>query len=238
MTKTRLRYPRERCLGGLVSDSAIGEGFRQRRFSDDFAKLLRARILSGELDAGQRLNEVQLAKEYGISRSPIREALQALAGEGLVQFTAGKGAFVGGLTVADARDLGGVREALETHAVGIVVDRLDAESLAMLRAAVDVLEGSYAADDDRFDFHGTILRLSGNPQLEQHAASVTAHLRLARSRSAATTGRIAEARGEHGTIFAAMERGDRHAAIEAMRSHIQRATQNACAVLERAAASG
>jgi GntR family transcriptional regulator, rspAB operon transcriptional repressor len=220
-----------------VSDSIIGEGFRQRRFSDDFAKLLRARILSGELDAGQRLNEVQLSKEYGISRSPIREALQGLAGEGLVQFIAGKGAFIGGLTVADARDLGGVREALETHAVGIVVDRLDAENLAMLRASVDVLEGSYADDVDRFDFHGTILRLSGNPQLEHHAASVTAHLRLARSRSAATTGRLAEAGGEHRKILAAIERGDRRAAVEAMRSHIQRATQNACTALEWVEAS-
>lgn len=220
-----------------MSDATSGSGFQQRRFSDDFARLLRVRILSGELEAGQRLNEVQLSKEYGISRSPIREALQALAGEGLVRFVAGRGAFVGGLTVQEARDLGGVREALETHAVGMVVDRLDPGALAMLRASVDVLDGGYLDEDDAADFHSTILRLTGNSRLENHAASVTAHLRLARSRSATREGRVAAASAEHRTILAAIESGDRTAAVEAMRVHIRRATDNACAALEAAASS-
>lgn len=228
---TRLRFRQDVGLEGCVSDESIVEGFRQRRFSDDLARLLRARILTGELGSGQRLNEVQLAKEYGISRSPIREALQALASEGLVHLIAGKGAFVGGLTVEEARDLGGVREALETHAVGIVAERIDAATLAVLRESIDLHEGSYSGADEPVDFHRTILRLTGNARLEQHAAAVAARLRLARSSSATRAGRVAAAHDEHRSILAAMERGDRPAAVEAMRLHIRRATDNACAAL-------
>lgn len=204
--------------------------FRLRRFSDDFAQILRERILTGELHSGERLNEVQLGKEFGISRSPIREALQALAGEGLVEFVAGKGAFVGGLTVQEVRDLGGVREALETHAVGIVAGSVDSAGIVALDASLEVHDG-YRSKDEEPDFHSMMLRLAGNPRLEQAAAAVTARLRLARSRSALRPGRIAQARAEHEAIVTAIQGNDRQAAIEHMRTHIHRATENACAAL-------
>lgn len=210
-------------------------GFQVRRFSDDFARILRERILTGALAAGERLNEVQLSKEFGISRSPIREALQALSGEGLVQFVAGRGAFVGGLTAEEARDLGAVREALETHAVGVVASRLDERALALLEQSLSVDEAGYVdGGQGTLDFHATILRLTENSRLEQAALSVAAHLRLARSRSATRPGRVAEASDEHRVIFEALRRGRREAAVEAMRVHIQKATENACAALQEA----
>lgn len=215
----------------MTFDAGDG-GFRLRRFSDDFARILRERILAGELEAGSRLNEVQLSKEFGISRSPIREALQALAGEGLVTFVAGKGAFVGGITAQEARDLGAVREALETHAVGIVADRIDDAALAALEAVLAVDESGYADGGvGRIDFHATLLRLSGNERLEHAAMVVAAHLRLARSRSATQPGRVSDASGEHRLILEALRAGDRQGAIDAMRLHLQRATENACAAL-------
>lgn len=204
--------------------------FRFRRFSDDFAQILRERIGQGELRSGERLNEVQLAREFGISRSPIREALQALAGEGLVEFVAGKGAYIGGISVQEVRDLGAVREALETHAVRIISDEIGADGIAALQASLDIA-GGYRSHVQDLDFHETILRLTGNARLEQSATAVAAQLRLARSRSAQCPGRIAEARQEHRAIIAAIQEGDRGTAVGQMRAHIQRATHNACLAL-------
>lgn len=208
--------------------------FTVRRFSDDFARILRERILSGELTPGDRLNEVKLAAHYGISRSPIREALQALSGEGLVTFVPGRGAFVGGLTVVEIREIGQIREALESYAVRLVATSATPEQLDGLAKSVDVID--HAGDNDpecaQRDFHAEVLRLAGNGRLEQHAATVATLLRAARSRSATIPGRVDNAAQEHQVILEALRLGDVDAAADAMQAHIRKATDNACAAME------
>jgi DNA-binding GntR family transcriptional regulator len=200
--------------------------FTVRRFSDDFAKILRSRILSGDLRSGTRLNEVHLAAEYGISRSPIREALQALSGEGLVTFVAGKGAFVDGLTATEVNELGAIRAAVESHAARLVAERATADDIATLELSTEIMDQS-APDAERLEFHTLILQLSGNRRLEELGNSVAARLRLARSHSATRPGRVAEAIEEHRAIVEAIRRGDPLAAGESMRDHVQRATASA-----------
>ncbi|GAA1062330.1 GntR family transcriptional regulator [Agromyces bracchium] len=206
--------------------------FAQRRFSDDFAGILRRRILDGEMKGGDRLNEVQLSNEYGISRSPIREALMALAGEGLVTFVAGKGAFVREVTVQEVRELGQVREALESFAVELVAQNATPEQLEALAENSGVGASSGVVSDD--DFHRTILDLAGNERLTQYASHVIARLRMARSRSAGVPGRVEDAAAEHAAILTAIRAGDTSAASEAMRSHLRAATESASAALEQA----
>lgn len=200
-------------------------GFTVRRFSDDFAKLLRGRILSGDLQPGERLNEVHLAERYGISRSPIREALQALAGEGLVTFVAGRGAFVHELTSDEVTNLGEIREALESQAARLAAERATPEQLARLAdsAAVDgVLD-----TDGSTDFHAVLLNVAGNPRLEFLGVSTAARLRIARTQSAADPDRVALATAEHREILDAIRAGDPDAAGAAMREHVARATESA-----------
>lgn len=199
------------------------QSFTVRRFSDDLTRILRERILTGDLGAGERLNEVKLAEQYGISRSPVREAIQVLAAEGLVHLVAGRGAFVGGFDADEVRELGQVREAIECHAARLITERASESDIAELERSVDELEDT---DPDE-DFHRVLLRLSRNSRLEQLGTSVAAQLRLARSRSAQRPGRLAEAAAEHRQIIAAIRTGDVDRAAAAMRAHVSAATESA-----------
>ena len=202
--------------------------FTVRRFSDDFADILRKRILAGELKAGERLNEVRLAETYGISRSPIREALQALSGEGLVRFVAGRGAFVGGLTPDEVREHGELREALEAHAARLAATRADAAGLAVLESTIersDVAPGDEG--DSATDFHTCLLELADSQQLKALGMSTIARMRLARSSSATRPGRLEQAVVEHREIYEAIRDGDVDRAGDSARTHVSRAWQNA-----------
>lgn len=203
--------------------------FEVRRFSDDFARILRERIVRGEMAGGDRLNEVQLSQEYGISRSPIREALMSLAGEGLVTFVAGKGAFVREVGIDEVRDLGEVRQALESFAVERIATTATPEQLDRLTEHLGV--GDHVGGSDA-DFHRLLLELAGNERLTQYAQHVIARLRMARARSADLPGRIGEATAEHRAIVDAVRSGDAAAASAAMREHVARATESACAALQ------
>jgi DNA-binding GntR family transcriptional regulator len=199
--------------------------FTVRRFSDDFAKLLRGRILGGDLQPGERLNEVHLAERYGISRSPIREALHALSSEGLVTFVPGKGAFVQELTALEVQYLGDVREALETQAARLVAQRGTASDFDELERAALITNAG--GSDGPSEFHIVMLRLCGNPRLELIGVSTTTRLRLARARSASDTARLEVANDEHLEIVAAIRARDADLAGELTRRHIQLATLSA-----------
>jgi DNA-binding GntR family transcriptional regulator len=86
-------------------------------------RALRQRILHGEVRPGERLNEVEIAGELGVSRGPIREALQRLASDGLVELQARRGAFMRRLGPAEVRDLFEVRLALETTVARLAAQR-------------------------------------------------------------------------------------------------------------------
>jgi DNA-binding GntR family transcriptional regulator len=199
--------------------------FTVRRFSDDVAKLLRGRILSGDLQPGERLNEVHLSERYGISRSPIREALQSLSGEGLVTFVAGKGAFVQELTADELRNLGEVREALETQAARLAAERATPEDLDELERSTSITADH--GDEGPSSFHFVLFRVARNPRLELIGSSTTSRLRLARSRSASDAARLVQANAEHRDIVAAIRAGDADTAASLMRAHIRSATESA-----------
>ena len=80
---------------------------------DSIADRLRASILEGALRPGERIVELTVARQLGVSRAPLREALWQLAKEGLVRFVANRGAFVADLSADDVRDIFDVRESLE-----------------------------------------------------------------------------------------------------------------------------
>src|SRR5689334_1471164 len=93
---------------------------------------IRRKIVDGQIAAGQRLSEVQLAKDIGISRTPVREAVHLLASQGMVELLPGYGAFVPLPDADDLRDLFGLREALECYAVQEAAARVTAEQLREL----------------------------------------------------------------------------------------------------------
>ncbi len=108
---------------------------RRQTISNQSEAVLRELILSGELPPGSRLNEVELAASLGISRGPLREAIQRLVAEGLLTLIAHRGAHVRTFHPEELRDLYELREALETHGCKLAATRATEAQLNQLDAA-------------------------------------------------------------------------------------------------------
>lgn len=135
------------------------------------ADVIRREILSGDLRPGQRLRAAELAQELGISRTPIREALLILEGEGLVDASPNKGATVKNYSAADIDDLYKLRAALEGYAARLATEKASASDIEELRR-ICARQSSLSVDQDtsklikeNAHFHDTILRIAGSDRL-------------------------------------------------------------------------
>ena len=205
-------------------------------FSDRVERALRDRILHGEVAPGERLNEVEIAGELGVSRGPIREALQRLASDGLVELQAHRGAFVRRLGPAEVRDLFEVRMALETTAARLAAQRATDAQLADLDALVHAGAEPIGHADVRFqgarDLHARLAEATANPALAAHLTLVNQELRLLRTRSGEVPARAEHAVAEHAAIVAAVRAGDADGAAAAMEAHLRSALTHALSAME------
>jgi DNA-binding GntR family transcriptional regulator len=143
-------------------------------------KTLRAQIMSGKYRPGERLNESQIAREFNISRIPVREALSQLQEQGLVMNHERRGMFVIKLSPDEVQQINSLRMVLEAEALRLVRMRMTPELLAELTALVEQMEAwdgplIDAAALDR-KFHAVIWRATGNPFLERTLISLTTSL--------------------------------------------------------------
>lgn len=143
-------------------------------------KMLRAQILSGKYRPGERLNESQIARDFNISRIPVREALSQLQEQGLVMNHERRGMFVMQLTPDEVQQINSLRMVLETEALRLAQARMTPEVLAELTDLVEQMEAwdgpliEAAALDHKF--HAVIWRAAGNPYLERALESLTTSL--------------------------------------------------------------
>jgi GntR family transcriptional regulator of gluconate operon len=132
---------------------------------------LRDEILDGRLPAGVRLVEAELAERFGVSRGPIRDALQELARTGLAVDLPRRGTFVSSLSERDLEEVYVIRRAIEEAAVGLTIERADETDVAAIFDALATAETAYEGDDlaaawdADMAFHRTYCRLSGNGRL-------------------------------------------------------------------------
>lgn len=135
------------------------------------ADQLRDEILDGRLGAGARLVEAELAERFGVSRGPIRDALQELARAGLAVDLPRRGTFVSSLTDRDLEEVYVIRRAIEEAAARLTIERASDTDVAAMFEAVTAAETAYggkdlgAAWDTDMAFHRTYCRLSGNGRL-------------------------------------------------------------------------
>jgi len=159
--------------GQAVSKPAPLAEIKGQSLRTQVLNALRDAILDGELRPGQPLIETELAAQLGVSRAPLREALQTLRGEGLVETVAYKGTTVRALTRADIEELYSLRLNLEIFAVQRIVERGGPSALEGIRAAYDDLaraaeQGNYKAITDAdLRFHEGLILLSGHRLLHQ-----------------------------------------------------------------------
>ena len=193
---------------------------------------LRADILSCTLSPGQEFREGDLAKRFGVSKSPIRDALQRLELEGLVEIEPRRGHRVAPISVADAEDILGLREVLEAGAVRIIVSNASDETLADL----DRLRKADTSDLKAFaaynrDFHQTICDATDNRRLAASAAGLMeAYDRLCIV-SLSSTGlpevmSMTEALADHNAIIDALQARNATAAVRASSKHVKKSRQS------------
>jgi DNA-binding GntR family transcriptional regulator len=145
----------------------------QRTMTEQVMARLRDMILSGELAPGSRLDQNDLARRFGVSLVPLREALARLQSSGLVRIVPHRGVFVESLSVEELLDIYQVREALEELAARLAAPRLSAADLATLdRLKIEMEQTAKIDDFDAFldlhrDFHFTIYRAAGRRHLLQ-----------------------------------------------------------------------
>ncbi len=193
----------------------------------EVAELLRQRIFKRELEPGSWIDELRLAEEYGISRTPLREALKVLAAEGLVTMKVRRGAYVTEVSANDLADVYHLLSLLEIDAAGVVATKAtDAElaELQKLHKALEVAAKPGKANTDQFfalneQFHMRLLAIANNRWRDQMVADLRKVMKLNRHNSLLKTGRIAESLAEHQAIMAALLARDAASTQERMREH-------------------
>ncbi|WP_210259908.1 GntR family transcriptional regulator [Martelella sp. HB161492] len=176
------------------------------------------------LRPGERVNEVALARTLSASRTPLREALNRLVAERLLDFSAGKGFFCRGLDAQSIFDLYELRAILEESAVRLACRRASDDDLAALRAGPfedglvyeDRTIGEASAADEAF--HMAVAKLSGNAELCRELDHINDRIRFIRWVDMAAA--VLRTKGEHRLIMEALERRDADSAARTMRSHV------------------
>jgi DNA-binding GntR family transcriptional regulator len=202
-----------------------------RALYEEVAELLRQRIFSRELEPGSWIDEMRLAEEYGISRTPMREALKVLAAEGLVTMKVRRGAYVTEVNEKDQRDVYHLLALLEADAASVVAERATDAQLAELQAlhaeleaAVDHTERFFAINEQ---FHIRVLAIADNRWRDQMVADLRKVMKLNRHNSLLKTGRIAESLQEHQAMVQAMVKRDPALSAQRVREHFANGLQAA-----------
>ncbi|KRB98988.1 GntR family transcriptional regulator [Hydrogenophaga sp. Root209] len=196
-----------------------------RALYEEVAELLRQRIFKRELEPGSWIDELKLAEEYGISRTPLREALKVLAAEGLVTMKVRRGAYVTEVSEKDLADVYHLLALLESDAAGVVAQQATDAELAELQTLHDALEAAMGERDRFFalneQFHMRVLELARNRWREQMVADLRKVMKLNRHNSLLKTGRIEESLAEHRAIVEALAQRNASLAVQRMREHFQ-----------------
>ena len=198
----------------------------RRTLPHDVADRLRQAILAGELLPGERVRELALAAEYGVSRTPMREALRQVAAEGLVDLVPNKGASVAAPTADEARHAFEAVAGLEAQAAALFCERASEEERHRLRHLVAELGKRFVARDLPGYFtaneqvHALIVEGARNPVIAELHARLNARLRPARFQANMTLERWTAAVDEHLTMAHAMEARDGALAADLTRRHL------------------
>lgn len=196
---------------------------------DLIATELRNAIYSGGLPTGSPLREVEISRQLGVSRSPLREAAQRLVQEGLLTAIPGQGLRVASVGEDRLADLFEARIAVESHAARLLIRNNDDGALTKVKAAFDQLSEAVKGTDARaigdadLDFHFALVDGAGNARLTRYMSTLVVETRLASFSSQDGYVVRREITPTHRAIMAALESGDVEAATAAIAQHLTEA---------------
>lgn len=205
----------------------MNEHLRLRRsLHDELVVLVRDMIIAGELTPGERVSEPALCERFGVSRTPLREALKVLAAEGLVQLLPRRGARVAQITAEEVEELFPIMGVLEGLAAERAAERATAADLARLKALHDEMRARYAAGDQggyaklNRAIHEAIFAIAGSGELTSQYQQMMVRIHASRfvARSSPEDWRTAVE--DHERLMTALAARDGVAAFGIMRAHL------------------
>jgi DNA-binding GntR family transcriptional regulator len=198
---------------------------RESALYEQVAERLRARILAHTLPPGSWIDEQSLAAEFGISRTPLREALKVLASEGLVTMKLRRGAYVTEVSERDLTEVYHLLALLEADAAATVAESATTAELAELQALHEQLERTVDDRDAFFraneQFHLKLLRIADNHWTQQMVGDLRRVMKLNRHQSLFKQGRIEASLDEHRQIMQALQARDAAKVKRLMEQHIR-----------------
>ncbi len=211
-----------------MTDPARSIGIKRRYLHDEVAERLRELILSGELEPRERINENELCERFGISRTPLREALKILATEGLLELLPNRGARVGSVSEVEIHEIIEVVAGLEALAVEFACSAATESEIDAIEAKTLMMERAYQrGDDDTYfrlnrEIHHAIMQASRNETLAGIYANLSSRIQRMRDRAHKTPEQWRSAMEDHLEIARLLRARDKANLPRVMREHIRR----------------
>ena len=206
----------------------------RRNLSEEVYDVLRRGILSKHFAPGERLRLDEIERQLGVSRTPLKVALDRLATEGLVDVKPRRGTYVTQNTPEDTAEAFGVRRVLEVYACELIVERMGKADLSRIRELHEKLKQLAEAGESGGDtfyecidldhqFHEELMSQAGSARLKDAWQDVNVHVQMARARSRDAVRLFTTSVEEHERILEAFLASDGDAAKAAMDAHLRRA---------------
>jgi len=193
----------------------------------DVAALLRESIATGEIPPGTRLVEVEVARQLGVSRGPLREALRILETEGLLDSHPGRGSFVSTISERDIREVYSLRCILEEETIRLAAKRVKTEDIDSLERTLEAMitaakagESSKVTDLD-FQFHSHIWAMADHKRLMGVLEGITTQIRMYLAVQTQLYDDMAAGISDHQEFLEALRNHDGEAGARIMRNHLQ-----------------
>lgn len=210
------------------------EPIETRQLSQQVYEVLREGIINGDLAPAEQIVDLKLAEKFGVSRTPVKDALNRLAADGLVDIVPRRGTFVTRIEPRLLDEVFDIRGIMEVYAVERAVDLIGSEELHKMRELLDewqsMLRGPETFSEERFksinaEFHRTLVHSCRNQKLIELYDNLNVFLKIARVRYRREIKERVKSLDEHRLILQALESGDKVGAKEIVASHIDRAKE-------------
>ena len=197
--------------------------------AEDAYRALRGAILSGTIRPGERLGEMELSRQFGVSRTPVREALRRLTAEGLVVAQRNRGARVAEWSLTDLQEIYEIRARLESYGAALAAERIDTTCLPKLDELCDEMEDLARRRNANYleqiaalnaELHGLVIGAAASPRLASLLAAVVEVPLVVRAFSLYTPDALARSMAHHRDLVAALRNGDSQWASSTMRAHV------------------
>lgn len=216
-------------IGGSIDQTSRSAKIQLSSLNEHVYELLWQRIANHSLRPGDKLSDLHLSEELGVSRTPVREALHRLAQDGIVRAESRRGFYVASFSSQDVREIYDLRAALEVLSIRLACPNLSAAELERAQRELDEVSTRVAAGDDKAretflkidrEFHQMLLAAAQNSRLTASLTSLQAQISVFQVYGIHLKSIVTQSIEHHQAIVAALQQGDCVAAAQAMDRHI------------------